>query len=109
MIGYNPAGLARVSKYSLGLDHMDGIAGVETEALSVAVPTRNYGNFGGQLIYRHMPAIDNSLATDPVVQAYDVVLTLADAQQFGAVAVEGASRRFFQPWATSKLWSRRLT
>jgi hypothetical protein len=95
VIGYNPAGLARVSKYSLGLDHMDGIAGVETEALSVAVPTRNYGNFGGQLIYRHMPAIDNSLATDPVVQSYDVVLTLADAQQFGAVAVGGSLKTLF--------------
>lgn len=90
VIGYNPAGLARVSKYSLGLDHIEGLAGVEVESLSLAFPTKNYGNLGGQIIFRHMPDINNSLATDPTVSAYDVVLTIADAQQFGKVAVGGA-------------------
>lgn len=90
VIGYNPAGLARVSKYSVGIDHIEGLAGVEIESLSVAVPTRNAGNFGGQIIFRHMPNIDNALATDPVVTANDIVLTVADAQQFGKVSVGGA-------------------
>ncbi|HET9870086.1 MAG TPA: UPF0164 family protein, partial [bacterium] len=44
VIGYNPAGLAGVTKYSLGMDHRDGLAGVQTEALSLAIPTRDYGN-----------------------------------------------------------------
>jgi len=95
VIGYNPAGLARIAKYSLGLDHMEGLGGVETEALSLAIPTRSYGNFGGQLIYRHMPPISNTLATDPVVQVSDVVLTVADAQQFGALAVGGSLKTLF--------------
>jgi len=95
VIGYNPAGLARISKYSLGLDHIDGIAGVETEALSVAIPTRNYGNFGGQIIYRHLPVIQNTLATDPAVESSDIVLTVADAQQFGEIAVGGSLKTLF--------------
>jgi hypothetical protein len=95
VIGYNPAGLARISKYSLGLDHIDGIAGVETEALSVAIPTHDYGNFGGQIIYQHMPDIQNTLATDPSIHVSDFVLTIADAQQFGAVAVGGALKTVF--------------
>lgn len=90
VIGYNPAGLARISKYSLGLDHMDGLAGVEIESLSVAVPTKEYGNLGGQIIFRHMPDISNILATDPTISASDFVLTVADAQQFGKIAIGGA-------------------
>jgi hypothetical protein len=95
VIGYNPAGLARISKYSVGLDHIEGIAGIETEALSVAVPTRDYGNFGGQIIYRHMPPIQNTLATDAPIQSSDVVLIVADAQQFGAIAVGGSLKTLF--------------
>ncbi len=95
VIGYNPAGLSRVSKYSLGLDHVEGFAGVETEALSVAVPTQNYGNIGGQLIFRHMPPISNTLATDPPVNVSDYLLTVADAQQFGAIAVGGALKTLY--------------
>src|SRR5258708_9731268 len=74
VIGFNPAGLARVSKYSLGLDHVEGIAGVEIESLSVAIPTHNYGNLGAQVIFRHMPDIQNTLATDPTVSATDLVV-----------------------------------
>jgi hypothetical protein len=95
VIGYNPAGLARVSKYSLGLDHIEGYAGIETESLSVAIPTQSYGNIGGQIIYRHMPLIQNTLATDPAVSAYDIVVTVADAQQFGVIAIGGAVKTVF--------------
>lgn len=95
VIGYNPAGLARISKYSLGLDDIQGIANVETDSLSVAVPTKNYGNIGVQLIYRQMPTIANTLATDPPVNASDYLLTVADGQQFGAVAVGGSLKTLY--------------
>jgi hypothetical protein len=90
VMGFNPAGLARVSKYSLGLDHVEGFASVQVESLSVAVPTQNYGNFGGQIIFRHMPDIQNALATDPIVSANDIVFSVVNAQQFGKIAVGGA-------------------
>lgn len=90
VMGFNPAGLARVSKYSLGLDHLQGFADVQVESLSVAIPTKNYGNLGGQVIFRHFPPIQNSLATDPSITSTDLVVTIADAQQFGKVAVGGA-------------------
>lgn len=90
VIDYNPAGLARVSKYSLGLDHVQGFADVQIESLSAAIPTKNYGNLGAQIIYRHMPDIQNTLATDPTVSASDIVVTFADGQQFGKIAVGGA-------------------
>lgn len=95
VIGYNPAGLARVSKYSLGLDHVEGLANVEIESLSVAVPTRDYGNFGGQIVFRHMPDIANALATDPTISSNDVLLTIADAQQFGKFAIGGAIKAIY--------------
>jgi hypothetical protein len=95
VIGYNPAGLARISKYSLGLDHTQGFADVQTEALSVAIPTKTYGNLGGQIIFRHLPTIQNILASDPSITAYDVLVTVADAQQFGPVAVGGALKTIF--------------
>lgn len=90
VIGYNPAGLARISKYTIGLDHVQGFADVQTESLSVALPTKDYGNLGIQAVFRHMPDIQNALATDPPVQAQDYLLVLADGQQFGKIAVGGA-------------------
>jgi hypothetical protein len=95
VIGYNPAGLAGVSKYSLGVDHIEGFGGVGTESLSLAIPTQDYGNIGGQFIFRHMPTIQNSLATDPPINANDFVLTVADAQQFGKIAIGGAFKTVF--------------
>lgn len=90
VIGYNPAGLARVSKYSLGIDHVQGFADVQIESLSLAVPTKNYGNLGAQFVFRHMPEIKNSLATDQPISADDFLVTFADAQQFGKIAIGGA-------------------
>ncbi len=90
VIGFNPAGLARISKYSLGIDHVQGFADVQVESLSVAVPTQSYGNFGGQVIFRHLPNIQNTLASDPPITADDLVITVADAQQFGKFAIGGS-------------------
>jgi len=90
VIGFNPAGLARVSKYSLGIDHVQGFADVQVESLSVAIPTQSYGNFGGQIIFRHLPDIQNTLASDPPITANDLVITVADAQQFGKIAIGGS-------------------
>jgi len=90
VIGYNPAGLARISQYSFGLDHVISYAGVEIDSLSVAVPTKDYGIFGGQLVLRLLPDINNTLATDPTISASDILFTVADAQQFGKVSI-GAS------------------
>ncbi len=90
VIGYNPAGLARVSKYSFGFDHIQGFADVQTESLSVALPTKDYGNLGFQAVFRHMPDIQNTLATDPPVGVQDYLVTIADGQQFGPVAIGGA-------------------
>src|SRR5260221_3148006 len=90
VMGFNPAGLSRVSKYSLGIDHVQGFADVQVESLSIAIPTKSYGNLGGQIIFRHLPNIQNTLATDPIISATDIVVAVADAQQFGKVAIGGA-------------------
>ena len=95
VIGYNPAGLARISQYSIGLDHIESYAGVEVESMSVAVPTKDYGIFGGQLVWRHMPDIANTLATDPVISASDVLFTIADAQQFGKISIGGSLKAIY--------------
>ncbi len=108
VIGYNPAGLARISKYNLGLDHVEGYAGVETESISVAVPTQKYGNIGGQLIYRHMPTIQNTLATDPPVNASDFVLTVADAQQFGKLSLGGAFKVIYSTLGDKQAFSQAI-
>jgi hypothetical protein len=90
VLGYNPAGLARIPKYSLALDHQQGFADVQVEALSLAFPTKDYGNIGAQVVFRHMPMIDNELATDPPISAYDLMVLVSNAHQFGRFSV-GAS------------------
>jgi len=90
VLGYNPAGLARIPKYSLALDHLQGFADVQVEALSLAFPTKDYGNIGAQVVFRHMPTIENELATDPTIDAYDLMVLISNAHQFGRFSV-GAS------------------
>jgi len=108
VIGFNPAGLARISKYSVGLDHVQGFADVQTESLSVVLPTRNYGNIGGQIVFRHLPTISNDLASDPTIDANDVLLTIADGQQFGAVAVGVALKTIFSTLGEKQAFSQAL-
>jgi hypothetical protein len=87
VIGFNPAGLTRISKFSVGLDHVQGLANIQTEALSVAIPTNKWGMLGVQMQYRHMPTIQNDLATDSPVKVGDYLLTLAAAHQWGRFSV----------------------
>jgi hypothetical protein len=95
VIGYNPAGLARISQYSFGLDHVISYAGVEIDSLSVAVPTKDYGIFGGQLVLRLLPQINNTLATDSPISASDILFTIADAQQFGKISIGGSLKAIY--------------
>jgi hypothetical protein len=90
VIGYNPAGLSRVAKYSLGVDHMQGLGDQQIQALSFSVPSARFGMFGGQIVYRHMPDIQNELALDPAVKAYDLALTFTNSRYFGKIAVGGS-------------------
>jgi len=95
VIGYNPAGLSKVAKYSLGADHVQGFGDVQTQSLGFTVPTQRFGMFGAQVLYRHMPDIHNELAVDPPVKAYDLVLTVANSRLFGKVSVGGAFKTLF--------------
>lgn len=82
VLGFNPAGLTRVAKICVGLDHIQGLADIQTEAISVAVPTHRWGILGFQAQFRHMPEIHNDLATDPAVHANDFLLTVGTARQW---------------------------
>ncbi len=95
VIGYNPAGLPRISQYSFGFDHVESYGNIEIDSLSAAIPTKDYGIFGGQLIYRELPTISNTLATDPAISASDVLLIIGDAQQFGKVAIGGSLKGIY--------------
>jgi hypothetical protein len=102
VIGFNPAGLTRIAKFSLGLDHVQGLADIQTEALSVAVPTRQLGIVGIQFQYRHMPTINNELASDPVVKVGDYLLTLAVARQWGPWSVGLALKTLYSVLAEKR-------
>ena len=102
VIGYNPAGLTRIAKFSLGLDHLQAFSDVQTESLSLAVPTHRYGVLGFQVIYRHMPTIQNILATDPPVNASDFLLTVATAHRWGRFSLGGALKTLESTLADKK-------
>lgn len=94
-LAYNPAGIIRTSKFNLALDHQEGLAGVGVESLHFLLPTRKQGVFGFQGVFRHLPTIRNELAADDPVQAYDVVLTVANARRWNKLAVGGALKTIF--------------
>jgi hypothetical protein len=87
IIDYNPAGLVRIDSPSIGLDNLQSFAGIDTQSISLAIPTETYGTFGAQIIYRGVPTIENLLATDPAVQAYDSVVIIGDGYRLGGIDV----------------------
>lgn len=52
---YNPAGLARISRYNIGLFHYSGLFGTAAEALALAAPF-NFGSLGLLVNYYYLGA-----------------------------------------------------
>lgn len=80
---YNPAGWSYLSTPHLGFTHWSALAQVNYEFFNYAHPTE-LGTFGGGLLSRGQPDINNPLATDSPVSASDLVLALTYAQRLGA-------------------------
>ncbi len=78
---YNPAGLARSLGPGLSFIHTVGLVD-STEYLAFAHPVRAGGILGGGVVYRYLPTIQNEGATDPAVEANDILATLTYATRF---------------------------
>lgn len=71
---WNPAGLSNLTPdyFDASLEHVFWFGDVEQEVFSYAQNLgENYGG-GGQVIYRHMPDIDNDLEDETPQKVYDV-------------------------------------
>ena len=77
---YNPAGLSLIKGPSLSFLHDAAIAQVSYEDFAYAHPL-SFGTLGADLVVRNEPDINNPLAQDNPVSAYDVVFTLSYAQK----------------------------
>jgi len=79
---YNPAGLALLKGPSLGFLHFSQVAGISIENISYAHPLP-FGTLGGSLLLRNQPDINNALASDAPVSAWDLVVGLSYAVRPG--------------------------
>lgn len=79
---YNPAGLARLAGPRLSFLHYSQAAQVGLEHLTYAHPL-DFGVLGAELLFRGQPDIDNPLAVDAPVSAWDLTLGAALAVQPG--------------------------
>ena len=69
---YNPAGLTALRGPSLGFTHVNSIAGIAYEDFTYGHPLF-FGTLATDLVLRSIPDINNKLATDTPVGAYDLV------------------------------------
>jgi hypothetical protein len=79
---YNPAGLQAIKGPSIGFTHLNGVAQTTYEHFASAHPLF-FGSLGATILLRNMPDIDNPLAQDNPVGAYDLVMGLSYAQKLG--------------------------
>jgi hypothetical protein len=94
---WNPAGLSLLTPNILNtsFEHVFSFADVEYEELTMGQSLGdNYGG-GAQLLYRHMPDIDNDLEDESPVKVYDIAGMLGYGFQLSNFSV-GLNLKFFQ-------------
>jgi hypothetical protein len=77
---YNPSGLGALKGPAVSFSHFNAIAQISYEHLAYAHPAF-FGTLGLNFLLRNQPDIDNPLAVDNPVSAYDLVLGLSYAQK----------------------------
>jgi hypothetical protein len=75
---YNPAGLATIPDIEVALAHRIGTIDA-TEYVALARSMKIGGVFGASVMYSYLPEINNAGATDPAVNANDMLISLAYA------------------------------
>jgi hypothetical protein len=77
---YNPAALSNITSPDFVFQHYAAYEEVAYELVGWAQPVEEMGTWGGALLWRHMPTIDNPGAPDAPVAANDLVFTLGAAR-----------------------------
>ncbi|HNW60123.1 MAG TPA: PorV/PorQ family protein [bacterium] len=62
---WNPAGLAKIERMQILLNHYDYLADMKFEYAGIAIPVRNVGTFGVFFSYLGMPDIERTTITYP--------------------------------------------
>lgn len=78
-INYNPAGLSYMKASQLVMFHLDSIADIQYEYLAFGTAWSGGNVLAMNIIYRHMPPIDNQPGVLPAVNSDDLLLSLAYA------------------------------
>jgi hypothetical protein len=73
---YNPAALYTIQGMDMVFQHYAAYEEVAYDLWGFAQPVEDMGTWGGTLVWRHMPTIDNPGAPDDPVASNDVVLTV---------------------------------
>lgn len=80
-INYNPAGLSYMKASQLVIFHLDSIADIQYEYLAFGTAWNGGNVLATNIIYRHMPSIDNQPGILPAVNSDDLLLSLAYARK----------------------------
>ncbi len=81
-VNYNPAGISYIKATQLVIYHLDSIADIEYEYLAFGTAWGLGNALAANLIYEHMPPIDNQNG-NPAVNADDLLGSLSYAGKFG--------------------------
>jgi len=94
---WNPAGLSLLlpNFFDASFEHVFWFGDVEYEILSAAQCLDETSALGGQILYRHMPDIDNDIADEKPIKVFDFAGTLGYGFQLANFAV-GINLKFIQ-------------
>jgi len=92
-VSYNPAGLAQVKATQAVLFHLDSLASISYEYLTLVTAMGTDSALGVNLTYRHMPPIDNNNGNPPV-RAEDILGSLTYALRFEGGFRAGLTLKF---------------
>ena len=94
-IDYNPAGLALLRSTQLIVLHLDSLAQIQYEYLTFATPMGIDNTVSANLIYRHLPPIDNNNG-NPSVNADDLLAEATFAHVFSPGLRVGGTVKFLK-------------
>jgi hypothetical protein len=94
-INYNPAGLSYLKATQVVLLHLDSLADIQYEFLSFGTAWGSSNVLGANIIYRHMPPIDNQNG-NPAVSSDDILGSVSYARKIADNLRLGATVKFLK-------------
>ncbi len=95
-IFYNPAGLANIGSYELGLTYDNNVSDIRNAMITFAIPVEKIGSFGVGIIYSFVQGDVNNAIIEEPVKVYDLAGILGYSYAFTKEFLAGINLKFLK-------------